>query len=345
MMLMLLAGFFIFTASFLVTFFVAPVLIPRLKARGLVGIDMNKLEKPKIAELGGIFVVIGFTLGVMLSIFMHTYLELFELNLTVLLAAFATIIIIAFIGLIDDLIGWKVGLKQWQHALFPLFAALPLMAIEITNAPMHLPLLGQMPEIIFLPFVGGVTFGLIYSIVLVPIGITGASNATNMLAGLNGLEAGLISLILAVLVPASFMADKYEAFVIATALLGSFLAFLRYNWFPAKIFGGDTLTLMGGAGIASIAIIGDMEKLGVFLMSLYFVELFLKARTRFAAESFGIPQKDGTLKAPECIGSLTHVVMRMGRFTEKQVVLVLLSMQAIICLLGLFMFAFGIFLT
>lgn len=339
----MIAGLIIFAISFIVTFSIVPLLIPRLRARGLVGIDMNKIEKPKVPELGGIFIVMGFSAGVMASIFMHTYLNMLQLNLTMLLAAFATILIIAFIGLIDDLIGWKIGLKQWQHALLPIFAALPLMAIEINNAPMHIPLLGQMPSIVFLPFFGGVTFGLIYSLILVPIGITGASNAANMLAGLNGLEAGLISLILATMLSVSFITGKYEAFVIALALLGSFLAFLRYNWFPARVFGGDTLTLMGGAGIASVAIIGDMEKLGVFLMGLYFIELILKARTRFRAESFGIPQKDGTLKAPEQIGSLTHVVMRCGRFTERQVVLILLSAQMLICIAGFCMFLFSIF--
>jgi UDP-N-acetylglucosamine--dolichyl-phosphate N-acetylglucosaminephosphotransferase len=333
----------LFLASFLMTLISIPLLIPRLKKRGLLGIDMNKYSKPAVPELGGISLILGFSFGIMLAIFMHTYLHLLELNLTVVLAAFSTIIIIAFIGLIDDLIGWKQGIKQWQHALLPLFAALPLMAIKIDNPAMHIPILGSMPETIMIPFFGAVSFGVFYSLVLVPIGITGASNATNMLAGLNGLEASLISLILATLSLAAFIAGEMDAFVIALTLLASYLAFLRYNWYPAKIFGGDTLTLMGGAGIASVVIIGDMEKLGVFLMLLYFIELLLKARTRFKAESFGIPQKDGTLKAPKQVGSLTHVVMRAGKLTEKQVVLMLILVQTLICIIGFSMFSLSIF--
>ncbi|RLG69392.1 MAG: hypothetical protein DRO07_02410 [Candidatus Iainarchaeum archaeon] len=335
---MLIISALVFLSSFFLTFASLPFLITRLRKRGLFGIDMNKYSKPKVPELGGISLVLGFSSGVMLAIFLHTYLHLIKLDLTVLLAAFSTIILIAFIGLVDDLIGWKQGIKQWQHALLPLFAALPLMAVKIDNPAIHIPFIGPLPETVFLPVFGSISFGIIYSLILVPIGITGASNATNMLAGLNGLEAGLISLILATLTAASFITNEMEAFIVALALLGAFIAFLRFNWYPARIFGGDTLTLMGGAGIASIVIIGDMEKLGVFLMLLYFIELLLKARTRFKAESFGIPQKDGTLKAPKQIGSLTHVVMRLGRFTEKQVVSILLAMQAIVCVIGFSMF-------
>lgn len=335
---MLLISALVFFSSFFFTFAALPLLITRLRKRGLLGIDMNKYSKPKVPELGGISLVLGFSFGTMLAIFLHTYLHLLNLNLTVLLAAFSTIIIIAFIGLVDDLIGWKQGIKQWQHALLPLFAALPLMAVKIDNPAMHIPLLGALPDTIFLPFIGGVSFGVIYSFILVPIGITGASNATNMLAGLNGLEAGLISLILATLAGASFVVNEIEAFIIALALLGAFIAFLRFNWHPARIFGGDTLTLMGGAGIASVVIVGDMEKLGVFLMVLYFIELVLKARTRFKAESFGIPQKNGILKPPKRIGSLTHIIMKAGRFTEKQVVSILLALQSLICIIGFSIF-------
>ncbi|MCX8190178.1 MAG: hypothetical protein N3F05_03040 [Candidatus Diapherotrites archaeon] len=332
---MLLAGAIVFAISFLATSLVAKKLIPRLEIRGLVGIDMNKARKPKIPELGGLFVVIGFSAALMSAIFLRTYLGILAMDLIKLLAAFATILMISFLGLIDDLLGWKKGLKQWQHALLPLFAALPLMAIEINNAPMVLPLIGPLPSQLIIPFIGGISFGLFYSLVLVPIGVTGASNAANMLAGLNGLEAGMLFLIISTLSFSSFFSGQTEAFVLGIAMAGSLLAFMFFNWYPARVFGGDTLTLTGGATIAAMAIIGDMEKLGVFLMSLYFVELILKARSGFKGESFGLPQKDGTLKAPKKACSLTHIVMGLGRLNEKQVVLTILGMQSIICALGI----------
>ncbi len=322
----------IFIASFILTFLIVPFIADRMKQRGLVSIDLNKYDKRKIPEMGGIGLWFGFSFSVMLAIFVFSYLHWIELNLTVLLAGLTTMIIVGFLGLVDDLIGWKNGLKQWQHALIPIFAALPLMAIKIDNPPIMLPLLGRLPVQFFIPLIGSVSFGVFYSLVLVPVGVTGASNATNMLAGFNGLEAGLGALIVATMLSILFLTGNSEGIIIASALLGALIAFLWFNWFPARVFGGDTLTLMTGAGIATISIIGNIEKIGVMLMFLYFVELVFKAKSRFKAECFGIPTKSGTLKPRPEGGSLTHWIMRRGSFTEKQVVLIILSMQAIVCI-------------
>jgi UDP-N-acetylglucosamine--dolichyl-phosphate N-acetylglucosaminephosphotransferase len=297
-----------------------PFLISRMRERGLVGRDMNKPNKPKISEMGGIGVIFGFCFGVMVAIFLATYLKMVEFNLTVLLAGFSTIALIGFLGIVDDLIGWKKGIEQWQHALIPLFAALPLMAVKV-----------GFTEMVF-PIIGIVSFGIFYSLLVVPVGITGAANAFNMLAGLNGLEAGLGILASATLLAIAFFYGSPEAVILLAAILGALIAFLRFNWFPARVFPGDSLTLMIGATLAAACIIGNMEKLGVLVMALFFIELLIKAKNRFKSECFGIPQSDGTLKSPPGGGSLTHWVMRRGRFTEKQVVSVLLFMQLLVCI-------------
>lgn len=310
----------VFFSSLLVTIAVMPFLIKKMRERSLLGIDMNKLGKPKVPELGGIAVWLGFSFGIMLSIFFYSYLNHFDIDLTTLLAGFSTIVIVGFLGLVDDLVGWKRGMRQWQHALVPMFAALPLMAININNPPFYIP------------FIGYIGFGIYYSLILVPIGITGASNATNMLAGFNGLEAGLGILIIGTLTAIASYSGGTEAVIIGIGLLGALFGFIYFNWFPARVFGGDSLTLMTGAGIATISIIGDLEKLGILLMALFFVELFFKARHRFQSECFGIPGKNGVLKPDPKGGSLTHWVMRRGAFTETKVVLIILGLQAIICL-------------
>ena len=53
-----------FAAAFLMTFLIIPWLIPKLKAKGITGKDLNKPDHPEIAEMGGIAVVIGFFAGV-----------------------------------------------------------------------------------------------------------------------------------------------------------------------------------------------------------------------------------------------------------------------------------------
>jgi UDP-N-acetylglucosamine--dolichyl-phosphate N-acetylglucosaminephosphotransferase len=318
----------ILLVAFITVYYLVPKFIPLVRDRGFIGKDMNKAKKTGVAELGGIPIFLGFVFGATFAIFYSTYLGL-ELDLLPFIAGILTIVIIGFIGTVDDMIGWKKGIRQWQHALFPVVAALPLMAVRVANPPLTIPFVGVLPGEYVLPF-GVISFGIIYSLILVPIGVTGASNATNMLAGLNGLEASLSAMILGTLAIVAFFTGKIEALVIALAMVGALVAFLKYNWFPAKIFGGDGLTLMSGASIAVIAIIGDMEKLGVLLLILFFIEFYLKSRSKFQGESFGIP-KGKYLTSPKKKGSLTHYFM-FGKATEKRVVLRILAVQFVICL-------------
>lgn len=329
-----------FSSAFFVTNYFLPFLISRMEKRGIVGIDMNKFSKPKVAEMGGIGVWLGFSTGIILSIFVFSYLKWIDINLTFLLAGLSTIAMVGFLGVLDDLVGWKKGIRQWQHALIPVFAALPLMAVKISNPPVFLPFVGFVPGDYALPIFGTVSFGIIYSLVFVPVGVTGASNAANMLAGLNGLEAGLGAIICAALAIVAFTQGQTEALLISVAMLGALLAFLRFNWFPARVFGGDSLTLMIGASIATASILGDMEKIGVLLMGMYFLELVLKGRFWMQKEGFGIPTKGGFLKSPRCASSVTHLVMRQGKFTEKRVVEILLAAQLLI---GIIVFSFSYF--
>ena len=61
---------FILFTSFIVTFSILPWLIEKLTERKILGTDMNKSSKPKIPEMGGISVLIGFVVGVYVQIFL-----------------------------------------------------------------------------------------------------------------------------------------------------------------------------------------------------------------------------------------------------------------------------------
>ena len=316
-------------SAFLVAFIIIPFFIRRMHMRKIVGKDMNKATQPEVAEMGGVVVLLGFVFSIMLALFLHSYLGYFaELNLLALIAALLTIVIVGVLGIVDDLIGWKKGIRQYQHALIPIFAALPIMVLPQTigNTGVDVPLLGF------------INFGVFYSLLIVPLAITGASNATNMLAGLNGLEAGLGIISALTLLIVGVILGDIEVVILTLGMVGALIAFLLFNKYPAKIFPGDSLTLMMGAGIASASIIGNIEKVGLMLFGLYFVELLLKGRTKMQAESFGRIQEDGTLKAPEKIGSLTHVIMRLGKFNEKQVVYIIWGLQILVALVTFLVF-------
>ncbi|MFH1751985.1 MAG: hypothetical protein ABH821_03560 [archaeon] len=330
-MIELIAFILIFLAGFLVTFLVTPKLIKRFHAKNLNGKDMNKFEKPLVAELGGIPVIFGFAFAIMIAIGFFTYTPFNNIELVVLLAGFTTMLLIGFIGVVDDLIGWKKGIRQWQHALFPVFAALPLMALNVGS------------KIMVFPFIGEVNFGIVYSLILIPFGVSAAANAFNLLAGFNGLEIGMGVITSVTLLVIALLLGRIEVVILLAAWLGALIGIFYFNWFPTKIFVGDAVTLMNGAMLASAAIIGNMEKVGIALIALLFIELIFKARHKFQSECFGIPQKDGTLRPRPEGGSFTHWVMRRGNFTEKQVVLIILSIHAVISFAVGFSFLMGWF--
>jgi UDP-N-acetylglucosamine--dolichyl-phosphate N-acetylglucosaminephosphotransferase len=315
-----------FVFALIFSLFLFPPFIRRIVSQKFLGTDMNKFNKPKIAELGGVIVFLGFIIGIFSAIFLSTYFNVFAINLPFLLASFSTIAIIVFVGFIDDIIGWKKGIRQWQHALFPIIAALPLMAISIGKTSMNIPLLGN------------IEFGIFYSILIIPIAITGASNAFNMLAGFNGLEAGQGILLTLTLTIIAFFSGQVTAMILGISMIGALLAFLKFNWFPAKIFGGDALTLMIGANLAIMSILGNMQSFGALLFLLFFIEFLIKAKHKFKSECFGIPQKNGLLKASPKGGSITQFLLKLKPMTEQHLTLSILLVQGLICLfvLGLF---------
>ena len=108
---------------------------------GLLGLDMNKPGKPKVAEMGGICVVFGFVLGLLVNIGIMTF-YLGSSSYAGILAVLCTVLIISIIGIMDDLLGWKKGLKQWQKPILTLFAAMPMMVINAGHSSMALPIVG-----------------------------------------------------------------------------------------------------------------------------------------------------------------------------------------------------------
>lgn len=310
-------------ASFLTTYMLVPYWIRAAIKTGLVGKDVNKFEKPEVAEFGGTAIVAGFMAGVLTYIGLSTFYFNITENLVLILAAVATVLGITIIGILDDLLGWKIGLAQWEKPLLTLPVALPMMAVNAGESVMILPIFGA------------VDFGILYPLVIIPAGIVGAANGYNMLAGYNGLEASMGAIILGTLGFVAWQEGYGWVAVFSLCMVFSLLAFLKYNWYPAKVFPGDTATYSIGALIACVAIMGNMEKIAMGLFALYFIEFLFKARTRFKGECFSSPTEDNILTCPGRIESLTHVVMKLGNFKEQSLVIIILTIQLAIAMLVL----------
>ncbi len=313
-------------ASLAATLLVTWLLIPRMTRFGFTGVDLNKvpagLSMAKIKELkekgsaklptvprgGGIAIIFGIEFGMLLSLAVFPYKEI-----SLILAAMLSITIIGTIGIIEDFL----HIRQFYRVLLPAVAALPLMAVSAGNTQMALP------------FVGAIDFGIFYPLVLIPIGVMAASNLVNLLAGFNGLEAGTGAIVGSALFAVAYLSGNSEAALISIALVASCLAFLVFNWFPAKIFPGNSATYVIGAAIAATVIIGNMERIGAIALAPQIIEFFLKAKSKFKAENFGRVDKEGRLHYDCPIHSLSHVAMKLFKPTEQQLVLILLAVQAV----------------
>jgi len=315
--------------SFLATLFFTRKWIPIAKRVGLVGKDANKPSGLEVAEMGGIAVMAGILGGTLFYIALNTFaLNQVEFNLA-LFATISTVMIIAFVGIIDDLLGWKIGLSQLQKPLLTIPAALPMMVINAGSSS------------IALPIVGDVNLGLLFPLILVPIGIVGASNGFNMVAGYNGLEAGLGVVILGAINLVAYLTGSSHVAMIGAISMAALLAFLAFNWYPARVFPGNTLTYMVGALIGCTAILANVEKLALVLFIPYFLDFALKARSRMKAETFAKVENDGSMSLPyPKIYSITHLAILAltkvkGKVYERDVVVFLIAIEAILAVIGI----------
>ena len=315
----------VFVFTFGVTFLVFPLIIPALKENGVVGKDMHKPGMPEIPEMGGLGMVSGFCAGIILAIGLKVFLDnKIPLDIVSLLAVLGTVLMISLIGIFDDLIKIRQGVKT----LMPFFAALPLMAIKAGHTTMRIP------------FIGMVDFGPFYTFFLIPLGVTGAANGVNMLAGFNGLEVGMGSIAIITLAVVAYLAKSMTAFVILIIALGAFLATLYYNWYPAKIFIGDVGTLSIGAIIASAVIIGNMETAGVIIIIPYFLDFLIKAINRLPSKGWWGIYNNGKLYCPESgpVG-LGQLIMKIaGGISERNLVLTLMGIEAFFGIIAILIF-------
>jgi len=304
----------------------------------LVWKDMNKYKKPLVAGSGGIIAVIGFMLGVLIYISIKTFYFRTTENVIEIFSLTTTILFLAGVGVIDDLLGWqRGGLSVKFRIVMCIFASIPLVVVNAGVSEMSLP------------FIGNLDFGLFYPLLLIPLGITGASTTFNFLAGYNGLEAGQGILILSGLSLVTWLTGTTWLAMICLLMVFALLGFWFFNKYPAKVFPGNSITYVIGGLIACSAIFGNIEKIAVFFFVPYIIEVFLKSRGKLKKQSFGKPNKDDSLEMPyDKVYGLEHwAISFLKKFMEKvyegDVVYLIHFMQIAIILIGLYLFKASIF--
>ncbi|MFB6203989.1 MAG: hypothetical protein ABEK01_05855 [Candidatus Nanohaloarchaea archaeon] len=362
--------------GFLTTLIGTPYARKYLLLSKIYGKDQQKPGKPRLPTSGGVAVLFGFVVSVSTYLGLVSFLGSGSARLELILASLSSVTIISIIGLIDDIhinveglvreetgedIEVDLGASEIEtptDRLWDAFTSAVSRGDVEESAEVHREGLSQLPKMLFVlpaafpliavgagswsmsfPVVGAVHWGIFYPLFLLPVGLLFVSNVINMLAGTNGLSAGMSFVASTALGVFASLNGRSEAALIAFSISVSLLAFLRYNRYPASILPGDSLTYLSGAAIFSAIVIGNMEKFGVFIFLPWIAEFFLKLRSGFSASSWGILQDDGSLKPQhEKTYSLTHPLMRRG-LTERQVTLVLTGTETLICVVGILLFA------
>lgn len=209
--------------AFLVTFYAIPVIMKVADLKKLYDVpDERKIHKQPIPSLGGFGIFVGFAVALLLM-----------LDFTQLAAMqyyFAAFLIIFFLGIKDDIVILSAQKKFIGQLLV---AAILMFKAKLLITNMH----GFMG-------VGVISTTLQYFLTLFTIIVI--INAFNLIDGVDGL-AGTLALISASVFGTFFLMNKDYAYAaIGFALAASILAFLIYNYHPAKIFMGDTGSMLIG---------------------------------------------------------------------------------------------------
>lgn len=307
--------------AFFVVFIITPILIKKLRAHNMVGVDVHKGTQPACAEMGGLSVLLGVASAFCLMCFLPHYPSFRVLG------AVSTILLAGVVGVVDDLF----TLRQRHKVFLVALAAIPLVLVNPGHSAIRFPLVGSVP------------FGLAFFF-LIPLGVATASNLTNMLAGFNGLESGIGAIACFALGILSVILGRWEASLLAFPLSAAYLAFLRYNWYPAKIFPGDTGTLLSGAAIAAISITAGTEAAGIIILAPAGIDFTLKmiSRRPFGHRTiYGDTEVTSNGKlVPPPYPALCHAFMTVTPLDEKGLVIALLFTEAMYCAIAVLLFTF-----
>jgi len=254
----------------IVGYFTVLKVLPKLKEMflkaNICGTDLNKLEKVTIPEAAGVitscifliimFIFIPFPFGKHL---LHKEWDFPHQEFVQFVAALLSICCMVLLGFADDVLNLR-----WRHKLLlPTIATLPLLMVYYVNYNSTTVIIPKP-----LRFLVGhdIDLGFFYYLYMGMLAVF-CTNAINIYAGVNGLEVGqsiVIACSIIVFNTIELNIDtlsnhSFSLFFMVPYVFTS-LALLRFNWYPARVFVGDTFCYFSGMTIAVVAILGHFSK-------------------------------------------------------------------------------------
>ncbi len=227
--------FFTTLYVFMTALFAALIMVPVLRRWAL---EKNELDQPDerkthrdaTPRLGGIAIAMAFIFS------MLVYGDMVREVRGIMAGA----LIIFFTGLVDDL----HGLSPRRKFLGEIAGCLVAMAV----GHLYIVRLGDLFGLgsITLPFWAAIPFTL--------FAVVGVINALNLIDGLDGLAGGVSVIALVAFASLGYFSQMPEVLFLCAGLLGAVLGFLKYNFWPARIFMGDAGSLTVGFVLGFLAI-------------------------------------------------------------------------------------------
>jgi len=220
-------------------------------------------------------------------------------------------------GLVDD----RFDMRAVQKLVCQIGAALVLLGFGVGIRGFTHPLTGD-----YLSLAAWQTW---LATILWVVCIT---NTLNLIDGLDGLAAGVSCLSAGTLSVLALQQGYGEVAILAAAVSGGCLGFLRHNFNPARIFMGDTGSQMLGFLLAAIAVAGTVKKPAVIAILVPVLILGVPVTDTLLAVIRRSWRRESIFSADR--EHLHHRLLDRG-LSQKQVVLVLYGVTAVLCMLAL----------
>ena len=230
-----------------------------------------------------------------------------------------------FIGFLDDFTKIRhhqnLGLTTLQKAMLQMAVSAVFLYAMYKS--------GAMNTHLYIPFFN-VRFDLhpIVYIFFAMFVMVGCVNAVNLTDGVDGLSSSVTLPVMVFFTAASVALGKYELALLPASLVGGLIAYLFYNWHPAKVFMGDTGSLFLGGVVCALAFALEMP---LILILVGFV---------YICETLSVILQVGYFKATHGKRlfkmSPIHHHFEMCGWKEEKIVLSFAAVSAVMCLLAWF---------
>lgn len=228
--------------------------------------------------MGGFMFIIGTVIAVVIALVLYCVFykpEFPELETQMLVRVAVTVLMalsFGFLGFVDDYIKVvkkrNMGLTSKQKFVMQLvIGTLYLAGMYITDE-----LYGEVVTTIQIPFINyELDLGLFYYPFALFI-IVGFVNAVNLTDGIDGLASSVTFVAAVGMMSIAGILSRTDAAILSSALAGGTLGFLLWNFYPAKVFMGDTGSMFLGGAVVGICFIINKPLLLILVGIVYLVE-------------------------------------------------------------------------